>query len=913
MLTLCCAAFTLVAADPPTIKLHGTVALPDGSPAANAEVVGACWHSPTVRTKTDRDGKFELVGEFAGPANISVLTADDKHGGKLFIPAQSVRRRATESLLIKTTPAKQVEVVVKKDGKSAAKVQVAWSEDRPPQSTDEQGRVRLAIPSEVEGGYLYAWDPTRGVAGVSMKGAEKGPIQLDLRPTAKKTFKVIDEFDKPVKGLKVNTEISFKEGGWFSGECFPDSIGLTDANGEWSPTWTPAAPNYIRGEPKDAAWTHDGDDERTDDANPPTMHVRKSQKIKGVVKMPLDASPENLLVEASSVGPRSRRTSSAARVRADGSFELPVVSDHYFTIGIVDEKWTSPRQHAILFRRSEKPKELVLHAEYATILEIRVVAGKDKKPVANAFIQGGESGMQTWKDVDGKTRHSFSYLRQFAETDEQGIARIALSRESVKFRASQGTWDQEIEAKPPQSGPFEITFHKPFVDKMRIAGKISPPPAEPGRVELRGAAGDRWDSKPFDVAVAEDGSFKLETDEPSVRLLATDRIAKTSAVSVVTMETDSLVLPMIANGSYGGTAKTPDGDPIPGCEVTLFWQKDRPLFSQTLKADENGRFLFENVPSETSLWVQLSTATQPAKDRYHGTAYVERGERRLNAVDVYHELPADPAVAARNAKPASKYFEMNATDSRLWHAPSLVVAMGPGKAAAEVVKKLENDEDYGNAELNYTFPFEITAEKFAVDPTANEELVKRGWPVPTEGQVLFAAANAESKSLGHVVVKADDPDAIKKATAFLLERPLKKSPAIKAVEAAFAEAKKSNRRVFFQTGGLRCGPCYRFMRWIDQQRHVFEKDFVLLKLSNEHTDWQAAIGKLQLKPSDGIPWTAILDADGKVLATSDGPLGNIGFPSSGLGVKHFRKMLEASTQKMTNQEREALVKSLEKD
>jgi hypothetical protein len=909
MLTLCCAAFTLLAADPPTIKLHGTVVLPDGSPSANAEVVGACWHSPTVKAKTDRDGKFELVGEFAGPANISVLTADGKHGGKLWIPAQSVRRRSAESLLFKTTPSKQVEVVVKKDGKPAAKVKVSWSEDRPPQSTDDQGQVRLSVPSEMEGVYLSAWDPIRGVAGVSMKGAQVSPIQLELRPTAKKTFKVLDEFDKPVKGLNLTTEIAFKEGGWFSSERFPDSFGLSDANGEWSPTWTPAESRSIRGETKSREWENDGTNEGDYEKIPPPLHVRRVQKLKGKVKMPLDASPEGILIQAESFGPRSRGTSFGARVRADGSFEMPVVSEHFYTIGVVDEQWTSPRSHAVLCGRNESPKAVELQAEYATVLEIRVVAGKDKKPVANAWISGGERGMQTWKDVDGKTRRSFSSLRQSVYTDENGIARIGLTRDPVSFSVSHGSWRQEIEAKPPSSGPFEITFHKPFVDKMRIAGKITPP----SRVELRAAAGDEWDAKPFAVAVAADGSFKFETGEASVRLLATDRIAKTSAVATVTMETDSLIMPMIANGAYGGTAKTPDGDPIPGCEVTLFWQKDKPLFSQTLKADRNGRFLFENVPAETSLWVQLSTATQPAKNRYHGTAYVERGERRLNAVDEYFELPSDPLAAARNAKPTSKHFAMNATDSRLWHAPSLVVAMGPGKAAAEFVKKLQMDEEYGMAELNYTFPFEITPERFGVDPTAKEEFAKRGWPVPTEGQVLFAAANAESKSLGHVVVKADDPDAIKKATAFLLERPLKKSPAIKAVEAAFAEAKKSNRRVFFQTGGLRCGPCYRFMRWIDQQRHVFEKDFVLLKLSNEHTDWQAAIGKLQLKPSDGIPWTAILDADGKVLATSDGPLGNIGFPSSGLGVKHFRKMLEASTQKMTNQEREALVRSLEKD
>jgi hypothetical protein len=49
-----------------------------------------------------------------------------------------------------------------------------------------------------------------------------------------------------------------------------------------------------------------------------------------------------------------------------------------------------------------------------------------------------------------------------------------------------------------------------------------------------------------------------------------------------------------------------------------------------------------------------------------------------------------------------------------------------------------------------------------------------------------------------------------------------------------------------------------------------------------------------LRPDEkprGIPWSVILDADGNVLVTSDGPDGNIGFPSSPQGKEHFLRML----------------------
>jgi hypothetical protein len=119
-----CTILLLSASEPQTVRLHGAVLLPDGEPAVGVTVIGACWHSRTVRAQTDRDGKFTLSSEFAGPVNITAITADAKFASKLWIAAQSVRRRAAESLSLKLTPTRQVNVLVKKDGKPAANVQV---------------------------------------------------------------------------------------------------------------------------------------------------------------------------------------------------------------------------------------------------------------------------------------------------------------------------------------------------------------------------------------------------------------------------------------------------------------------------------------------------------------------------------------------------------------------------------------------------------------------------------------------------------------------------------------------------------------------------------------------------------------------------------------------------------------------
>jgi len=61
---------------------------------------------------------------------------------------------------------------------------------------------------------------------------------------------------------------------------------------------------------------------------------------------------------------------------------------------------------------------------------------------------------------------------------------------------------------------------------------------------------------------------------------------------------------------------------------------------------------------------------------------------------------------------------------------------------------------------------------------------------------------------------------------------------------------------------------------------------------------------------DGIPWFAVIDAQGKVLATSEGPKGNIGFPDTDVEVAHFFAVLHATAKGITPGEIETITKAL---
>ena len=112
-------------------------------------------------------------------------------------------------------------------------------------------------------------------------------------------------------------------------------------------------------------------------------------------------------------------------------------------------------------------------------------------------------------------------------------------------------------------------------------------------------------------------------------------------------------------------------------------------------------------------------------------------------------------------------------------------------------------------------------------------------------------------------------------------------------------------------GGSRCAPCFRLARWIEDHHATLDKDYVFVKLMDgidEHVT--EALAGLPTKEGDGLPWFAITEPDGNVLAVSRGPMGNIGFPSSTEEIRHFRRMLEGTVRKMTSDDVDRLIKSL---
>lgn len=87
-------------------------------------------------------------------------------------------------------------------------------------------------------------------------------------------------------------------------------------------------------------------------------------------------------------------------------------------------------------------------------------------------------------------------------------------------------------------------------------------------------------------------------------------------------------------------------------------------------------------------------------------------------------------------------------------------------------------------------------------------------------------------------------------------------------------------------------------------RGRYAKDYVTVMIDTDRmTDGEQLANELRKGKRGGIPWIAILDGDGKTLATSDGPKGNCGCPAAPHEIDHFLSMIDATRQHMTKDDR----------
>jgi hypothetical protein len=922
--------------------IHGEVVDADGQPTKDVALtftMNADCTAPAIKPQLDGH-KFSAWIPAGVPSYYSLgITATTPHNNQSaakFLANYELRQSAIDGLqLTLKKPVKKKRVRVTSNGQPVAnatvKVELGVLQSSQAQ-TDAEGVAQFHLLDEQEISDVFAWTDDRRVGGYTLSrgpsrdpNAEEFPVELsdcrDLR------IRFIDENEAPVPGVPFTMQIATPPPHYnYIGTN--DEFHLTsDASGEavlhWLPDWER---HHAYPEVHTNAWFIDGEPPQiTGDTYIVRLNKSRPRKmIEGRVTSTV-TSPAGFQVELSSFQGERENYSDSRRAftDADGRFSIDVLPEIKYCGWVLDSRWVAKTIDLIPYSpgldQTKSPEFVVTAGEP---VEITATTGKSKKPYRNLQLYFRREHDFQWQE-NGETRNGSSGPQWWAKTNERGRATTITAPGELNVSVYSPQWrtEQSIDVKPNE--PARVTLHREVDEKRALTGRVTsadtlPVPLESVTVQIASIDGANQDEQ--DVLCDANGTFRFETLGTQLAVYAATSDNAAAGSAAITDLDQPIEVQLHPTLTLRGQLFSDGGQPRPHHRLIVHPRIEsgeqnvnasfRRFFEPRryeLLTDDEGKFSIANVPCQTPLNIFADSIESNSDTAFLDEILLEPGESRDLTLKFTssHNLESEQPLAER--------FASSLRDCQLGgYRPLLILAAAsPSGPVAEFVHDSFRNDDKNPAVYDY-MQIMAVAELEKLTEADAAFLKDHGFDFPDADRITAILLDTEGKPLATLPLDPRDAYAAATAADFLREHAPPRADAEQKWTNAFAEAKRTNRRVWVRVSQRYCGPCFRLARWLDDQHELLAKDYVLLKVDDAHDIHGPKFAKRLTRGNrHGVPFHAIFDANELLLIDSAGPLGNIGFPASPEGQRHLEKMLTTTRQELTDADINELLDSLD--
>lgn len=929
-----------------SMLLRGRVLDPNGKPAQGFEVVAICNKGRIGRDvlPVKADGsRFEIWVPVGGSKwsylEVAATANDGRSRAFEGIARREFRQAAIEGIDLRLTPTQRVvEVTVKHAGAPVANAHVnaQLSGNLLLQGkTDVNGHTTFRLGAGDKLRQFTAWTDDFRIGGFSFgRKPRRDPLgsefTIDLDDCRDQTIRLLDADErKPVAGISFELIVGTGQPNYnFAAvpATFPHCRMTTNEQGEatfrWFPDWKTHGAYLEIIDPRWAKAVRNDEIETGDDgALVMTLKRRVSRKpfVGKVTSDRFDVG--GLLVEIKSFQGEEEGHSDHIYVFTDeeGNFTANCIPGATYTVCVNDGQLQSNMIDLIPYELDTgKSNVAKLKVSEGNPIEIRVTSGASREPMTNQWVYVRQVHRFTWIE-DGEKRNGSGARDYPVYTDDHGIARArAPAGSELRITIYAGEWrsdDRTVKVK--EDGLTIVEFHRKIDKEREVNGRLRAPTSLDadlaGAEIVFGSIGGETDERQVTSADAE-GRFAFKTKAIQLGIFAYTVDGKAAGMVKPERLDRPIEVPLKPTMDLHGQLLGKNKEPLAGHAVRVKPRvKGKRDFNKSFatsfetkvfetKTDANGNYTLKNLPTEFDMTLRADPIDDSKYDAYLDDVYLVVGEERPRMVSRLGRTrqPEDRSLAKRHAD------TLRSAKLDSYH---VLVLIYDSQMKDDINSRLL-DRDV-NREVMSFLNLRIDQDSLAND--ADRKFAEsKNWPPPTPNQVFACALDADGKELGRIELDVNNAESAVKAADFIRKYALPQADARAKWDAAFAEAKRSGRRVWARIGQRYCGPCFRFSRWLDDNHEVLNRDYVLLKIDNVRDKHGDEVAKRIVgdRENFGVPFHAIFAADGRLLVDSESPVGNIGHPSSFEGRRHLAKMLHGTRKKLMKSDVDQIVRSL---